>query len=549
MLKRSLATSAVLVVVAVALTACNFGSSGLSVLNHIVSRPAGSPGSALADTSVGQPAPETIAQTADLTAPLTIALTTTQTAEATATPLDISSAPILTPTMQAGAVESTAADEPIATPAVLPSVTIVFPTPEETETPELNAITPEMSPMEAPAPTSTPRPTPTALPSSGPAPTEPLLGGVLTPTQPTRAAGAPELVWLNDSQGFRQSKVMGWGVGQSFPITMAGKSNVTALITSFDVSVSGAQGDRGAWLAYTLTGSPYIFEAEIGGQQRKIAPPRPGWRFRLPKWSPTGDRLAFVAESMPLPGAPPMNLGLWTSAPDGSDMRQVVRGDGGPNQGVTFADWQPGGQELVYAFSGPGGLALSQWLSVPITGGAPRLLPLSGTLYDVSPDGSWLLGDGYTEIPPVTPVPAQAGPQNRRDHSYSVLMRIPTDGKTAPTLLTPACWSDTEGQISPDGNRVIALSWPSVSPACPRVSGQPKYELWVMNSDGSGRVALDAKNIIGREFPQWSVDGQAVYYQVWGAKGPEIWQADASGTLPPAALPGTLGADRFRVVQ
>jgi Tol biopolymer transport system component len=313
---------------------------------------------------------------------------------------------------------------------------------------------------------------------------------------------------------------------------VAGKSNVTLRISSFSVSSDGNR------LAYTLSESPFIFEVQIsGGQQHKITPPMGLW-FRLPRWSPSADRLAFIAEFRPAPEVLPINGGLWTCKADGTDLRRVVRADSALYQGITFADWHPNGSELVYAFTGPGGAALPHWLTVPAKGGTSRYLPLSGTLYDIAADGSWLLGEGFTPVPP----------KGRHEFSDNVLMRIPIDGKS-PTVLTPACRSDIEGRISPDGSRVVAVSWPSVAPACPRVSGAVKYGLWVMNSDGTGRVALDVKNTIGREFPQWSADGHSVYYPVTGAKGPEIWRADPSGATPPQALPGTAGADRFRVVR
>jgi Tol biopolymer transport system component len=231
-------------------------------------------------------------------------------------------------------------------------------------------------------------------------------------------------------------------------------------------------------------------------------------------------------------------VGLWTSAPDGSDLHQVVPGQRWFSQGVLLAGWHPNGKDLVYALTGIYGSSLPQWLTIPAGGGNPQFLPLAGRLYDISPDGTWLLGEGYTRTAPV----------GRREFSYNVLMRIPADGK-APTVLTPACRSDIEGAISPDGSRIAFLSLPSLASACPRPSGQVKYELWVMNSDGSGRTQLNVKGVIGRDSPQWSADGQVVYYSILGPKGPELWKADASGAIPPEQLPNAIGAERFAVVH
>lgn len=418
-----------------------------------------------------------------------------------------------TPTLVIKVVPTTSLPQPtqgaMPTPSVPKPIVITLPAPPPASTPIPIVI--------SPAPTSSPAPIIVVPPApSG---------------QDTVVAGAPQVIWIDDMPGRPRSKVMGWQGGTSH--SLFGDKDYTNRVLEFSASPGGD------WLAYTTIDHSGIQQVSTTtGEQREISPKYPWWCYRFPAWSSDGALLAFVAATDSAPWVSPPGAGLWTSAPDGTDLKQAVKGLGWANEKVLLAGWHPLKQELVYALPGAPRALLPQWFSAPIDTGNPQSLPLMGTLYDVAPDGSWLLGDGFTTD----------WPEGRQEHSLNVLMRVPIDGST-PKVLTPACRSDIMGQISPDGSRIAFLSMPTISLACPPVSGTITYELWVMNGDGDGRHQIQIEGIIGRNSPQWSPDGSSVFYSAWDNTGSALWQADASGATPVTKLPQTEGVDRFTVVR
>ncbi len=384
--------------------------------------------------------------------------------------------------------------------------------------------------LPAPPPTATPIP---IIISPAPSPVVPLV--TASPPVPETggavAGTAPEIIWIDDEPGWPRSKVMGWRGGVSY--SLFGDKNYISRVLEFNVS------PRGDWLAYTTIDSSGIRQVNTTtGEQREIKPKYAWWCYRFPAWSPDGTLLAFVAGADSAPWVSPPGAGLWTSAPDGSNIKQVVDRVGWANQRILLAGWHPFRNELIYALPNLPGALLPEWFVVALDSGSPQALPLKGTLYDVAPDGSWLLGDGFTKN----------WPEGRQEHSFNVLMRVPVDGAT-PQVLTPACRSDIMGQISPDGSRIAFLSMPTIGPFCPPQSGPITYELWVMNSDGSGRRQIPVEGFVGRNSPQWSPDGMYIYCCMWDNTGSALWKADASGATPGIKLPQTEGADRFAVVR
>ena len=391
----------------------------------------------------------------------------------------------------------------------------------------------EFEPTRPPLPTVELLPQPTMSPTL-PAPTPvplPLEPTTIAPDEGSVTSAAPEVIWIEDLPGFLRSKVMGWLNGASYPL-FSDKDYISR-IGEFNVSPGGA------WLAYTTIDSPNIWQVNTtSGEQRQVSPQYPWWCYRFPAWSPDGTSLAFVAGADSAPWVSPAGAGLWTSTPDGSDLKQVGKGMGWANRQILLSGWYPTGKELIYAVPGFPGTLLPQWFKVPVDTGDSQSLPLVGTLYDISADGSWLLGDGYTNT--------WSG--GRQEFSFSGLVRVPIDGGT-PQVLTPDCRSDVMGQISPDGTLIAFLSMPSIGPTCPRLSGPITYQLWVMNSDGTGRRQIEIEGFVGRNSPQWSLDGSSIYYSAWDSKGSSLWKVDASGSTPPVQLAQTEGVDRFTVVR
>ena len=109
-----------------------------------------------------------------------------------------------------------------------------------------------------------------------------------------------------------------------------------------------------------------------------------------------------------------------------------------------------------------------------------------------------------------------------RDRRSSGLYAIDPDGGT-PTQLTPPGGNDTAPAVSPDGRRIAFMS--------KRDGG--RYQLYVMNSDGSGarRLVDDAS----RDYcnPEWSPDGRTlVFYTDAGDHLDQVWTVPVDGGAP-----------------
>lgn len=556
---RRVALLTVLSVFLVLLSACSLPTSGTLHLPSLSFRPA------------APPAPTSVVAVASPTDTVAVAVTDTPLATATpalavaalsatqtSAPIEIVNVVVAdTPTLAGAETGQTFVPTAIVlplepeTPALARAATVVqvaptvvaeatssFFSPTTAAPPPVEAVPPVSTVIivfDTPTPEQSSPPTVIVVVSPMPAPTEvaPVVPTKVPPTAAPVPPGASEIVWVDDTPTLRQSKLMVWSAGVSHQLTSSQKLAGRSWIDDFTASPDGA------WVAYTTENSPLIRMINTQtGEERQLAPSQPGGRYVSPAWSPDGNRLSFMAFERLSPWVAPFQDGLWTAAPDGKDLQQAMRGLGWSSRKMVLFGWSPNGQELIYGVTDFSGRSILQWLAVAPAKTSPSYLPLAGTLYDIAPDGSWLLGDGVTPLPPT----------GRQDYSYNVLMSIPVDGK-APRVLTPRCQSDIAGQISPDGTRIAFLSLPSISPACPRVSGPLQYELWVANTDGSGRVLIDGKSLIGRDGPQWSKDGQLLYYSVWEKNTPSIWQAAAHGASPPTQLPGTEGVNRFLVAR
>ncbi|MCJ7825431.1 MAG: hypothetical protein MUP44_11060, partial [Anaerolineales bacterium] len=296
-----------------------------------------------------------------------------------------------------------------ANPTLTPLIIIQFDTPapqvevDPVGSTGLPTVPVETEPTPLPLPTVEMLPQP-AMPPTIPAPTPsplPLEPATVTPEEQGVTSTAPEVIWVEDLPGFPRSKVMKWSDGASN--SLFADENYISGIGEFSVSPGGA------WLAYTTMDSPNIRQVNTSsGEQRQILPQHPWWSYRFPVWSPDGTRLAFVAGAYGAPWVSPADAGLWTSAPDGADLTQVGKGMGWANRKVLLSGWHPTGNELIYSVPEIPGTLLPQWFKVPVDTGTSQYLPLVGTLYDVSLDGSWLLGDGYTKT----------RPEGRQEYSY-----------------------------------------------------------------------------------------------------------------------------------
>ncbi len=104
----------------------------------------------------------------------------------------------------------------------------------------------------------------------------------------------------------------------------------------------------GRWIAVVVSRPDFDenrFESELvlvevaTGGQRVLTQDRP--RVRYPRWSPTGDRIAFLAAGH---GDEDGNLQLFVMPTDGGDARQLTNA----SRGVNLFEWRPDGKDLAF---------------------------------------------------------------------------------------------------------------------------------------------------------------------------------------------------------
>jgi hypothetical protein len=249
------------------------------------------------------------------------------------------------------------------------------------------------------------------------------------------------------------------------------------------------------------TGSTRVDAIEAaGGPARSLAPPEANG----PAWSPTGDRLAFVAEGKR--GA--LSTRLWVAHPDGSRRRAVTRND--PDWSPGAPSWSPDGTRIVFERFGSG-LA-----TVAADGGRVRRLT----------------DDGWDRAPAWGPDGRIAF--SRFEGGYSRIYLVAADG-TGATALTSGAVRDRAPAWSPDGTRI----------AFARESAD-RTDIYTMRPDGSDVVRVTAAAADeSNDDPVWSPDGTEIAYSAWGPYGndSEIAVIDpATGAV--RVLTGGLGDDR-----
>ena len=112
----------------------------------------------------------------------------------------------------------------------------------------------------------------------------------------------------------------------------------------------------------------------------------PWWGFHLPRWSPDGRHIAYIAYQHTNPPEPASAI-LVVSA-EGGAWRQVGA-TFGDDQALQDISWTPDGREITYMVRGEG------IYSIALDGGEPRLIQRMDVDYTMglggySPDGRWL---------------------------------------------------------------------------------------------------------------------------------------------------------------
>ncbi len=238
-------------------------------------------------------------------------------------------------------------------------------------------------------------------------------------------------------------------------------------------------GDRLAFVAKPDVGDVGIFiYKRVSGQIARIATPT-----RAPShltWSPDGRTLAFI---MSAPGAPE-TLGAPLHKPDGAKWAEPLR----ILSRIEYKRDGEGERKPGYAHV----------FIVPTDGGTLRALT-SGSFEDSgplswTPDGSAIL---FT---------SRRGPNWERERDlYAIYRAAITNG--ALTQLTENKGPETSASVSPDGKRVAFTGYVQ------NYRGYENRRLLVMDIEGRNQrvvPVLDDRSV-DRSKPQWSADGRTLY--------------------------------------
>ncbi|NNM33440.1 MAG: S9 family peptidase, partial [Gemmatimonadetes bacterium] len=251
-----------------------------------------------------------------------------------------------------------------------------------------------------------------------------------------------------------------------------------------------------------------------------------------PRWSPEGDRLAYISTES---GSPQ----VWVRWMDSGETAQITHLTEAPS-GLAWspdgswlafgklvpeaplkigesptpppgAEWAPPAKyddRLVFRFDGVGDLPRGSihLFVVPSRGGTSRQVTrgggnFGGGVFSWTPDGSSL---AFSAV-----LSPDAGLEGTDSDVY--LVRV-ADGSL--TRITDRLGPDAAPSVSPDGRRVAYLGYDD------RYQGFQRTELYIANVDGSGARSISAhldRNIqgsggyAGTAGPQWSPDGRWVY--------------------------------------
>jgi Tol biopolymer transport system component len=235
-----------------------------------------------------------------------------------------------------------------------------------------------------------------------------------------------------------------------------------------------------------------------------------------PQWSPDGTTIAFESAQR---GA----FGLYTINPDGSGLRKLA--DLGPDD--PGFSWSPDGKQIAFGgdflyvgnadgtglrkFSDTSSVAGPKWSPDGTQIALQESRPTSYTLdpvhwlYVVNVDGS-----GLTPFSTFDSLDAAWSPDSTRI-ALNGITTVNADGSDLPfgTDLTPG----SHPQWSPDGKQLAFESTQRLA----RLS-----DVFVANSNGSGRTNVTNSNLYAETRPVWSPDGSRIAYNVSGQGVDEV---------------------------
>ncbi len=303
------------------------------------------------------------------------------------------------------------------------------------------------------------------------------------------------------------------------------------------------------------TGNADIYVVEANGTGLVRLTDDPVMEYE-PAWSPDGSTIAFVGYDLASGGPPPSAVRLYVMNADGTGISEL-----GP-ENVEGPAWSPDGSEIAYVDIETGAIMTIR----PNGTGQRTILDAAGLVGGVhlvygatwSPDGTKLVfmagpdagdthidvvdrdGSGFTQLtddpasdawPTWQPVPApEASATPTPSPSENLgngliafgcgyhLCTVMPDGSGFTDLIEPydrdvvlAAYSPV---FSPDGSKIVFRGYPRSGLGA---SGGANYDLYVMNTDGSGvtnvtRSPDDVRRGVSQYYAEWSPDGSMIAY-------------------------------------
>ena len=276
-----------------------------------------------------------------------------------------------------------------------------------------------------------------------------------------------------------------------------------------------------------------------------------------PRWAPDGRRLAYM-------GSGPEGSGLMVSEADGSGARLIAPVTGTnhplPSSGASVA-WAPDGRRLAYISATPGPesadangdpMVITRYLYKPTAGeGLTRFNDNRRTHVFVADIGTrqvTQLTDGATYEHSLDWSPsgdAIAFVSNResdadRFFNYDILTVSARTKETRRLTTTKA--AEYMPTWSPDGARIAFLG--TRRDLTSSETTMEDTHVWVMHADGTNRVELGAAIDNRQGAPQWSADGQFLYFTVQERGNVRLMRLPAAGGAPQVVVGerGSVGA-------
>ena len=291
---------------------------------------------------------------------------------------------------------------------------------------------------------------------------------------------------------------------------------------------------RAIWLIDTATGA----QAPLGGGPASQASPR---------WSPLGDRLAFVsadetgrtqlwvrwlasgaaAKLADLPGAP----GDIAWSPDGRTIAfSMLVESPAPTLGAPIpkpegAQWA-GPLKIIdqvhYRADGEGYLkpGRRQLFTIAADGGSP--VQITSGPFDAAGPMSWA-PDGRTIV-----FAANREPNWELDPLAARIWSLDLSSRELAPLTEQKGPAD-EPVVSPDGRQIAWVGFED------RGRGYENARLWLMNRDGSGLRSLTANLDRSVSHPRWAADGRSIYFAYGDHGVTKIGRVSLSGQLTTVA--------------